>query len=237
MSSIEIKNLSGGLSYSIKTPKPLPILPATIALVASSRSGKTNTIKNLFLRNDMFKKYFETDSIFIFCPTHELSSDYDDFETKYKFNEFNPSKLLEIINKQEECIRNFGKQRVKPIAIIIDDCAGNPKFDNSPLIRRLAMSGRHALITTVLSVQKLKCLERGCRLNLTHLITFRCQNMSEYDQLLNEYVEKDQRPMYMAKFKEIFTEKPYQFIYWDFLNPDFNRRIWKNFDEPIHFGS
>ena len=233
--SRKIKNLSVSSSFNVTPPPPLPILPATIGLVASSRSGKTNVIRNLFLRDDMLQPYFEKDSIFIFCPTLNLSSDYDEFETQYKFDTFDVGKLQEIIAKQKGIVEDFGKQRTKPIAIILDDVAGDPKFDSSPIIRKLAMSGRHMLITTILSVQKLKCLERGCRLNLTHLITFRCQNMSEYDQLLTEYVEKNERPMYMEKFKQIFTEKPYQFIYWDFLNPDFSRRIWKNFDEVISF--
>jgi septin family protein len=178
MSSIEIKNLSGTSNFNVRIHDDLPELPFSMIVGGPSKSGKSNLIKNL-LQDKYYLRAFDTDSIFIFCPSIDLNDDYEYIETRYKFNEFSESKLREIMSKQEDVVKNFGKKRTKHLLIILDDCFDNPSFAHSNVVQRLFMRSRHSLISVICSGQKLSSVPRGARLNTNYLIIFRPSNLSK----------------------------------------------------------
>lgn len=210
----------------------LPKPPFTMAFVAPSRAGKSNCIANLLLRDDMLKNVFGKNRIFIFCPTVDLTPDYEDVDTKYKFNTFDENKVHDIMSKQKTIIKNLGKDKAYHLLLLFDDCFDDARFHKSKFLNTLCMRGRHMNISCIFSGQRLKAMSRSVRLNLTHLVVFRPNNLSEMDQLAEEYIAKDQRKHAVEVFKSIF-ETPYSFIVFDNLSKDWHRRIRANFTEPL----
>jgi hypothetical protein len=220
---IEIKNLSGTSNFNVSIHPDLPEIPFSMIVGGPSKSGKSNLIKNL-LQDNYYLKIFHPESIFIFNPSIDLNDDYDHIDTPYKFNEFSNSKLLEIISKQEDVVKNFGKKRTKHLLIIMDDVFDSPQFANSKVVQRLFMRARHCLISVICSGQKLSSVPRGARLNTNFLIVFRPSNLSELDFIVEEYLDKSIRKEGVEKMKSVF-EEPYKFIVFDTLNKNVKKRI------------
>jgi hypothetical protein len=233
--AIEIKDMSKPSKDEYQWLNPnLPKPPFSVAFVGPSRSGKSNCIRNHLLRKDMLKNVFGKNRIFIFCPSLDLNSDFDDIDTKYKFNSFAEAKVNEIVSKQEDIVKRYGQDYAYDLLLVFDDVFDDPHFMRSRILPKLCMRGRHSKISVIFSGQRLKAIPRACRLNLTHLVMFRPTNLSEMDQLAEEYVNKDLRKHAVEKFKEVFRE-PYACIVFDNLSKDFDKRIRVNFHEPIVF--
>jgi hypothetical protein len=76
--------------------------PHRLGIVAPSRSGKTNLIVNLLLRDEFYKKYFHR--IYIWVPTY-----FDDDKWKLVelpdeqiFTEFNENDLQEVVSSIQQ---------------------------------------------------------------------------------------------------------------------------------------
>jgi hypothetical protein len=210
----------------------LPKPPFSMAVIGPSRSGKSNLIRNMFLRDDMMGKTFDPDNIFIFCQSIELNDDFKDFETNYKFDHWDEHMVNRIYKDAKDIIKRYGKARLPHILIIADDCFDDPNFTHSKILPLLFMRGRHLNISLVLSGQKFSSIPRGARLNITDLICFRPYSENEFDFILNESVARMNKRKAIQIMKEIYLE-PYSFIYFDFLNKDSTRRVRVGFDKPL----
>lgn len=209
----------------------LPSIPFTMACIGPSRSGKSNLIRNLMEREEMFKDIF--DYIFIFCPSIDLNNDFENIETPYKFNHYSEDIVKDIMDKQRDVIMKYGKKQAPDLLFIFDDLFDNKSFTHSNLINRLCMRGRHSCISIIASGQKFSALPRSARLNLTHLCIWRPNNMNELDFLIEENINKSNK----KEFEKIFTDiwnKPYEFIFFDYLNKDKNKRIRQGFSSVIN---
>ena len=209
--------------------------PFFMAFIGPSRSGKSNCVRNLLLRPDLYKNVFEY--IFIFCPSIDLNGDFDELNTTTKtevkkINHFNENMISEIMKQQKDIIKQHGKNKAPHVLLLLDDVFDDDKFTRSRVLKTLACRGRHMLISVIVSGQKLSLMGTACRNNLTHMVMFRPGNYSELDFWVEENVEKRKRKEFSEKFKKIWAEK-YKFIFVDYLNPDLTKRFRKGFSEPI----
>ncbi len=236
INEIDMFDLSKNANKPSKKIHPdLPQLPFFMAIIGPSRSGKTNTIRNLFLRKDLYYKKFEY--IFIFCPTFDLSGDFDEmvdneFTKVRKVKNFDEAMISEIVRQQEILIKSVGKRRSPDILILLDDCFDDEKFSRSNILKRLAFRGRHAKISTILSGQKLSAMSTSCRNNLTNMLFFKPGNMSELQFFVDENCEKDKKKETAREFKEVW-KKIYKFIVIDYITQDVNRRFREGFSNPL----
>jgi hypothetical protein len=199
----------------------LPKPPYRMGVVGSSGSGKTNVIKNLFLRPKMLSRYHRPNDIFVFAKTLDVSGDYDPFETVNKFNEFDPELIIDIMTEQKRLV-STKNGKAPQIVMIFDDFASDPRFWSSPVLTELCMSGRHLNISVVMIVQRWHALPRGCRLNLNMILWFRSSNQSEIDQVSDEMVLKKKKKDFVSAMEEVF-EVPFAFVVFHLHNNSRNR--------------
>lgn len=187
--------------------KFLPGMMMTI--IGARRSGKSTLIKKL-LKEVILKKIKE-ENVFIICPTIKLDNNWDDFDEARKFDKADSSIIQAIIEEQEFNILTYGKKRTPEVLIILDDCADNNILRFGGVIDTLAVKGRHYKINVIISSQRLSAVSRTARLNSDYMIFFSPYNMSELEQLCEQYVLKQNRKECMEKIQKVF-ETPYEFI-------------------------
>lgn len=230
---LKIKNLSGRKRDSDCNPD-LPQKPFAMAVVGPSRAGKSCFIKNLLTRKDMIKPMFKPEHVFIICPSIRYNDDYKMLDQAQKFEEYSNAILREIMKEQDLVIQTFGIKRTPDILIVMDDCFDNPSFNRSQIVKTLAMRGRHMKISLIMSGQKWSMITKAARINLTDVAFFRPSNFSELQFFVEELTDKATRKELIAVTKKIY-EEPYQFIYFDLLNPDMSRRIRHGMSKPVDF--
>lgn len=137
----------------------------TTIIAGSSSTGKTTLMKQLIKHNaSLFHK------IYLICSTVDLQGEYD-FLPRKAIKPVSEASIKEIVEEQE---RN-NKQRV---AILMDDCIGKLKFQNSDLFDHLASSCRHYRIHQFILIQDLKKLSPTLRDNSKVLFVSRLKEHS-----------------------------------------------------------
>ena len=228
-----IKDLSS-TKRTLNINPDLPEPPFCMCVVGPSRAGKSNFIRNLLSRDDFLKKIFKPENIFIICPSLRYNDDYDCVDKAFKCDEFTNAIIDEIIEEQTWVIDNFKKERAPNILIVLDDIADNVAFSNSNILKKLAMRGRHMKISIIMSVQKFSTINKGVRINSTHIVMFRPNMWTELDFIVEQIATKGDRKKLMKIFKDIFR-KNYAFIMMDLNNPDISRRLRKGMSEIIEY--
>jgi len=174
--------------------------------------------------------------IYIFSPSVEVDSawlpvkDYvekslgvDPQKERCFFSEWNPGALQAIVDQQKELIEYQKKQKHKKlhgICIIVDDFADDPRIMHAgsgasaggSMLNTLFVRGRHLVISTLVSSQKLRLVSSTIRVNLQFLCVWRLRNHQELESLLEEvsavYDKKTLMQMY-----HMATDEPYSFWY------------------------
>ena len=73
------------------------------------------------------------------------------------------------------------------ILVIIDDFADDPSFTrSSKLLHALYVRGRHNMISTITSTQKINAIHPIIRVNATELYVYRLRNTKDLDTFIEE---------------------------------------------------
>ena len=116
----------------------------------------------------------------------------DDEKEQIYFDNYNPSDLENVIERQKKIINYMKSKKIKilhSILIVIHDHADEPKFVRySKLLHGLFTRGRHDAVSGICSTQKYNALAPIIRLNASSLYTFRLKNASELMSLIEEIV-------------------------------------------------
>jgi hypothetical protein len=156
----------------------------------------------------------------------------DTDKEKCFFDEYDPEALEKVIKQQfklAETMKNNGKF-VYQIGIIVDDFADDPSFTrNSKLLHQLYIRGRHAMITTITSVQKVVTVAPLIRTQATHTFTFRLRSFQDLQIWLDEnsaiYDKKTLLKMY-----HMCVDKPFGFMYINLSVQDRGEMFWYKFE-------
>lgn len=184
-----------------------------MSLVGARRSGKSTLIKKLLKENIIGKSRdkIKEENVFIICPTINLDDGWNEFPTAKKYENPDPTIIQAIINEQLYNIGNYGKKRTPEVLVILDDCADNNILRFGGIIDTLAVRGRHYKINVIVSSQRMSAISRTVRLNSDYLIFFSPYNLSELEQVAEQYFLKQDRKEYMKKIQQIF-ETPFNFL-------------------------
>lgn len=234
--NIESKK-TDAINIECKCKDDLPKPPFTIGLFGPSRSGKSTLLEHLFTQKHLLKDAFRSEDIFIISPSLEFNTeDFRDIcPPNNMFYEFSNNLIEEIVKEQQLCIKTYGKKNSPNICIIMDDVFDCPSFHSSNALAMLSFRGRHMKISIVAAGQKASSCSRAVRLNLTGMCWFMPSNFSELDHISYEYCEKTRRQELVRKFKDIWKEDKYQFIYFDLLNKNSKRKIRCGFSNEIDY--
>ena len=114
----------------------------------------------------------------------------DDENEQIYFDNYNPSDLENVIERQKKIINYMKSKKIKKlhsILIVIDDHADDPKFVRySKLLHGLFTRGRHDAVSVICSTQKYNVLAPIIRLNASSLYIFRLKNASELMSFIEE---------------------------------------------------
>lgn len=199
-------------------------VPSIISMYGQTASGKTYRLKEL-LKNELKNKY---DYIYIFSPTLKLSKDFDEPEFKETdgkkkspigahIKHFDdPSTFLNLIKEiykaQDNLKRNYPKEEVPQICLIIDDCiaqGGILKFGG--FLDSKSISTRHWNVSLIILSQRIAGVGRNLRLNSSYCILFSCFNYSELERYMLEYIPQKYKASFSKELEEIFNV-PYNYI-------------------------
>jgi hypothetical protein len=202
----------------------VPKLPTRLLMVAPSGSGKTVLLTSLILK--AYRGCFAR--IYIFSPTVHLDKtwqvvkDYQkntmkvsDREQTY-FDNYSEAALQEIIDRQmaiTELQKERGLTKLYQVLIILDDIADDPRIARtSKPVHELFVRGRHAMISSIVSVQKMRVVHPLVRVNATDLVVFRLRSTQDLDAVLEETSAVVGRKRLQELYDEA-TRDPYSFLY------------------------
>ena len=184
----------------------LPPTPLRGIILGPSGSGKTVVLVDMILR--LYRDAWER--IYIFSPSVHIDSswkpvkDYIENDLKvdgskepFFFDRWEPEVLNEIVDTQMRVIEESKKQKIKQlygILIVVDDFADSPAIVHSSsgaasggsMLNTLFIRGRHGMISTLVSSQKLRLLSSTMRVNVQFMLVWRLRNRMELQSLLEE---------------------------------------------------
>ena len=206
----------------------LPELPCIMCIVAPTKSGKTNLLTNLLLRDDFYKDVHDNVTIM----SNTIDQDVTGRWLKKScdcYAGYSDEILGGIIQQQ----KSFDDDDRPFIGMVFDDILGSLK--RSSYLNSLVTRSRHFGVGLLaISVQSFKAVGPVIRNNTNAFICLNLQNMSELDKISQEY-----NGMFGGdeKFRKIYhkaTEQRYDFLYLDLQsNP---ARAFKCFHEQLAEG-
>jgi len=190
----------------------LPELPCIMTIIAPTKSGKTNLLTNLILRDEFYKDVHDNVTIM----SNTIEQDVTGRFLKQScdcYTGYSDEVLGGLIQQQ----KSFDDDDRPFIGLIFDDILGSVKR-NSYLNSLVTRSRHFGVGLLAISVQSFKALGPVIRNNTNAFICLNLQNMSELEKISLEY-----NGMFGGdeKFKKIYhkaTEDRYDFLYLDLQN-------------------
>jgi hypothetical protein len=207
-----------------KIKKPLPRPAFTLALIAPTKSGKSNLIVNLlknsyFGYDDVFKEiYYISPTVGIDETLRSINEDDDiikiDDEEDLKY-------LDDILNDIVKSQKSKPKEEREPILIVLDDCLDYLK--KSKRLDSLPSYSRHYNISIIITSQVYNALPTKLRKNASAYLIARIYNNKDLQNIEEEIGANFHE---FRKNYDIATKDKYNFLFVD------NREIelWHNFE-------
>jgi hypothetical protein len=210
----------------------LPPTPIRGILLGPSAAGKTTVLIDLILR--IYRGCWER--IYVFSPSVDVDMAWkpvkeyvertlgvDPSKEKCFFNTWDTQALSDIVETQRKVTEHSKKAKMKKlygILVICDDFADQPAVmhassggdSGGSMLNTLFIRGRHMMISTLVSSQKLRLISPTIRVNVQFMCIWRLRNRLELQSLLEEisavYPVKTLEEMY-----QMATDEPYSFWY------------------------
>jgi len=225
-------------SYYVEVPG-LPNINFKIGIVgASQRSGKTTIILNFLLRKRFYKKYFHGDDIFL-ITNNKLDNKLKILREEKEIPgsnvmEYDEDMLEVLYDSLEEDFEAAIDLNEKPTPkiLIFDDVAysGSLKDKTAGIVSKIAMNGRHAMISSIFTTQKFSLLSTGLRTNLSAAVLFNTNN-KELDLIEQDFNYLKTRKAFVNMFKDITGDGKNAFLVVDLNEPVYDGRYKdKNFN-------
>ena len=232
--------------YEFKQSKyeHVPKLPFRSIIVASSTGGKTVLVQNLIL--NAYRHSFAR--IFIFSPSVHNDPTFtevkkyirdelhvDDEKEQIYFDNYNPSDLENVIERQKKIINYMKSKKIKKlhsVLIVIDDHADDPKFVRySKLLHGIFTRGRHDAVSVICSAQKYNVLAPIIRLNASSLYIFRLKNASGLMSFIEENSAIVDKQQLLDMYHQAVNDAPYSFFYVNMNAKDINKMFHIRFEQ------
>ena len=193
----------------VKIPEPLP--RSHVLFSAPTSSGKSTLILNMILR-DKFKynRYFK--DIYYVSPTIKYDDNFEileDYKPKRGRANVHLVEAQEDINSQlKSLLEDIQADEKKKRLIILDDCIH--LLNNSKVLQQLLTSGRHNGITSWITTQSFRKINKTVRNNCIDIIIFKSTE-SDLKGVIQD-ISEDKFQVLHEKYKEA-TAEPYQFLH------------------------
>tara|TARA_R110002096_G_scaffold417090_1_gene620590 strand:- start:307 stop:1071 length:765 start_codon:yes stop_codon:yes gene_type:complete len=187
----------------------LPQLPCIMTIIAPTKSGKTNLLSNLLLRDDFYKDVHDNVTIM----SNTIESDQTGRFLRQAcdcYTGYSDQILGGLITQQ----KSFSEEDRPFIGLVFDDILGSVKR-NSYLNSLVTRSRHFGVGLLAISVQSFKALGPVIRNNCNAFICLNLQNMSELSKISDEYSGMFGGDQNFRKIYNKATEVRYDFLYLD----------------------
>jgi hypothetical protein len=213
-----------------RIPDHMMKLPFRLLVCAPSHSGKTLVVSNLLVNPSFGYKQGFGSNIFWMSPTASLgdpSMHGVDIPEQNMFNEYRPDVLNEILDDQEKLIARYGKEsgKVPHVLVVLDDLVTSIPTRRQNELVNIFLSGRHRLVSIMVCTQVLRLVPSAIRLNASHFITFKVNNLERGKMAEEQSIDIDD---FTRLYKEA-TKEPYSFLYVN-LTKIVKERYYKRFE-------
>lgn len=176
----------------------MPKVPFRMMCLAPSGGGKTTAIVDICVR--LFDGVFS--NIWVFSPTCVVDTSWDVVRryVQHKlgrdpkmhfFEEFEEETLQHILDKSlkiTELARDKGVQPQPSALVVLDDIADDVRITKrSKAVQTLAIRSRHAGLSVIFGLQKLRAVTPLIRINMSDVLVWRLKNAKEKDSIAEEY--------------------------------------------------
>ena len=168
--------------------------PLQLVICGRSRSGKSYLLRNRILPA-IYKEY---EAVYIISPTAKLDKGFkEDFINKlpkkhqdkiYLIDEFSEDSIQNLIELIED---NKIQGSDDKYLIILDDITDQLNQSNRSFFSKLAIRGRHANISYIITTHKYIALNRLIRNNARTKIFFKINSPPELKQVIDELISQE----------------------------------------------
>ena len=122
---------------------------------------------------------------------------------------FNPAEVREVIERQRKAVRKARREskRIPQMLFVVDDLADDKRTMGCGLIRELMLRGRHSMVSTILSTQKMRAIDSACRLQFTALAQFAVRPMKDWEVIKEEFTAAID-PKMLQQMYDLATSDP-----------------------------
>ena len=126
---------------------------------------------------------------------------------------FKPAEVREVIERQRKAVRKARREskRVPQMLFVVDDLADDKRTMGCGLIRELMLRGRHSMISTILSTQKMRAIDHACRLQFTALAQFAVRSIKDWEVIMEEFTAAID-PKVLQEMYNIATSDPIRLL-------------------------
>lgn len=213
----------------------IPRFPCMQLLCGKSGSGKSNFLLNLMKNNDLMGDYF--DEIFLISPTAKADDlvkhlELDEAHIWYDLDKA-IGDLETLLDNQAYDIEKKGIKNTSKILVICDDCVGDKKFMKADPLLKLAIHGRHNLVSSIICTQSYTKCTRAIRLQAQGLALFNGSSLDEVKLVAEDYCPAGYTKKEFMKVVAFATQDPYDFIWINGHVKDMKQRFRKGLGEII----
>ena len=210
----------------------LPSTPFLMSVSGPSMSGKGVYVQNIIMNPNLYhdeKGDPVWDEIHYFTGSAKLDVNLEkvkrwaedflkqDPEKNPAIHDgFNPEEVRNVIEKQRRAVRKARREgkRIPQLLAVVDDLADDKRTMGCGLVRELMMRGRHSMISTILSTQKMRAIDHACRLQFTAIAQFAVRSMKDWDVIKEEFTAAID-PKILQQMYDMVTQEPYAFLFID----------------------
>jgi DNA helicase HerA-like ATPase len=159
--------------------------PFFMIIAGKSGSGKSHFLRFLMKEINIHHPF---DYGIVMSNTCFEKESFDYIPKKYIFEEFNEAVIKNMIKIRKN---NLSKGVQKYVFLILDDCIAEKEAEN-PIMKKLAIMGRHFNISTILTTQYVHMVSPVLRSNSHYSLFFNIREMqSTYQSFGNRFKNYD----------------------------------------------
>ncbi len=177
---------------------------SVIVMIAKRNSGKS------FLCRDILANFRKLPAGVVISATERKSPFFSTFmPNEFIFDEFEPSIVSNVYERQEKLIQKFGKDYKKfdsRCFILMDDCIADKRFFKDKGVRDIFMNGRHSNLMYMLTTQDCMAIPADLRGNIDYVFILRETRVNILKKIYDHYasvIPDFEMFRYMMK---VFTE-------------------------------
>lgn len=158
---------------------------SVIVMIAKRNSGKS------FLCRDVLSYFRHIPAGVVISATERKSPFFSEFmPNEFIFDEFEPSIVANVYERQELVIKKYGKDYKKfdsRCFILMDDCIADKRFFKDRGVRDIFMNGRHSNLMYLLTTQDCMAIPSDLRGNIDYVFILRETRVNILKKIYDHY--------------------------------------------------